>query len=361
MRIRTISIVAVLVCAVSLAVTGLVKGQGSAPVSDKPFIENWAPTEWGPNDKAGAINRITPQVVMKAMRLVKQGKTATLGKYYASDIPAFGARSWVMSIPGTPTGGPFGKNALIYHDEYVATEIGQIGTQFDGPGHIGVHTSKGNFMYNGRLAEKTYQRGPGDRVIGMGDLGVEHVAEKAYVCRGIVLNAPAYRGVKRLPIPKDAKSPGIITAADVQAMVQRQGLAEIGEGDCVFLYTGHGDLWSNAEWKSLSAEEKAKRRAEFNSGEPGFGLSACEYLASRKIALMGGDTSANDAQPAGEQGEDFAVPCHTEMQTRRGIWNIENLDFGELLKNNVTEFLFVWAPLKIVGGTGSPGNPVAIY
>ena len=33
-----------------------------------------------------------------SMRLVKQGKTATLGKYYASDIPAFGARSWVMTV-----------------------------------------------------------------------------------------------------------------------------------------------------------------------------------------------------------------------------------------------------------------------
>jgi kynurenine formamidase len=84
-------------------------------------------------------------------------------------------------------------------------------------------------------------------------------------------------------------------------------------------------------------------------------------MAARKIALMGGDTSANDAQPFGEQGDEFAVPCHTEMQTRRGIWNLENLDFGPLLKDNVTEFLFVWAPLKIIGATGSPGNPVAIY
>jgi kynurenine formamidase len=166
--------------------------------------------------------------------------------------------------------------------------------------------------------------------------------------------------MKRLPIPRDTKSPGIITAADVQAMVKRQGLRDIGEGDCVFLYTGHGDLWSNAEWKSLSAEENAKRRAEFTSGEPGFGISACEYLASRKIVLMGGDTSANDAQPVGEK-EDYAVPCHTEMQTRRGIWNIENLDFGPLLQGNVSEFLFVWSPLRIVGATGSPGNPVALY
>jgi kynurenine formamidase len=56
-----------------------------------------------------------------------------------------------------------------------------------------------------------------------------------------------------------------------------------------------------------------------------------------------------------------AVPCHTELQTRHGIWNIENLDFEPLLADGVSEFLFVWAPLKIVGGTGSPGNPVALY
>jgi kynurenine formamidase len=68
----------------------------------------------------------------------------------------------------------------------------------------------------------------------------------------------------------------------------------------------------------------------------------------------------DDAQPVGEiEGE--AVLCHTELQTRHGIWNIENLDFEPLLRDEVTEFLFVWAPLKIVGATGSPGNPVALY
>jgi kynurenine formamidase len=334
--------------------------QPAPPMSDKPLTERWAPTEWGPNDKAGSVNRTTPAMVMKAMQLVKQGKSATLGKLYHSSIPAFGPRGWNLAIPGTPTGGPFGKNALVYHDELVTTEIGQISTQFDGPGHIGVRTSKGDFMYNGRFAQETYERGAGGRVVGMGDLGVEHVAEKGFVCRGVLLDAPAYRGVKRLPIPKDSKSPGIITGADVRAMVQRQGLAEIGEGDCVFLYTGHGDLWLNAEWKGLSPEEKAKRRDEFNSGEPGFGISACEYMASRKIILTGGDTSANDAQPGGE-AEDFAVPCHSELQTRRGIWNIENLEFTQLLKDKVYEFAFVWAPLKIVGATGSPGNPIALY
>ena len=90
----------------------------------------------------------------------------------------------------------------------------------------------------------------------MGPLGVEHVAEKGFVCRGVLLDAPAYRGLARLPMPKDTKSLGIITADDVKAMVKRQGLDEIGEGDCVFLYTGHGDLWLDYKmWKPLSAED----------------------------------------------------------------------------------------------------------
>jgi kynurenine formamidase len=353
-----IAVLALLVCA--LGVTVMNAQTPPAPMDDKPFTESWAPTEWGPNDKAGAVNRTTPAIVLKSVRLVKQGKVATLGKLYHSTIPAFGPRGWTMTIPGTPTGGPFGKNALVYHDELVTTEIGQIGTQFDGPGHIGVRTSRGNFFYNGRIADQAYERGAGGRVVGMGDLGVEWVAEKGFVCRGVLLDAPAFRGVKRLPIPTTTNSPGIVTAADVRAMVQRQGLAEIGEGDCVFLYTGHGDLWLNAEWKGLSLEERAKRRQEFTSGEPGYGISACQYFAERKVILTGGDTSANDAQPMGEQA-DYAVPCHPELQTRRGIWNIENLEFTPLLRDKAYEFLFVWAPLKIVGGTGSPGNPVAIY
>ncbi len=347
-------------CLLTATLTGGADAQQAAPVNDKPFQENWWPSEFGADDKAGAINRITPEYVLKVIRLVRQGKTATLGKYYDRDIPAFGARIWNMVIPGTPSGGPFGSNGLVFHDEYVSTEIGQIGTQFDGPGHIGVHTSKGDIFYNGREREATYQRGAGNRPVGMGDLGVEHVAEKAYVCRALLLDAPKHRGMNPLPIPRDTRSPGIVTADDVKAMLKAQNLAEPEPGDCVFLYTGHGDLWKNSAWKAMSTEQRREASAKFTSGEPGFGRSACEYLAERKISFMGGDTSANDAQPVGEiEGE--AVPCHQVAQTHHGIWNIENLDFEPLLREGVYEFLLVWSPLKIVGGTGSPGNPVAIW
>jgi kynurenine formamidase len=99
-----------------------------------------------------------------------------------------------------------------------------------------------------------------------------------------------------------------------------------------------------------------------NAGEPGFGLTACEYLADRKIVLTGADNWSMEAFDSGGIGERGSyLECHIELQTKHGIWNIENMDFSQLIEDKVYEFLFVWAPLKIKGGTGSPANPVAIY
>ena len=328
-------------------------GTAGWAVNDEPLKDKWAPSEFGKDDKAGAANRRTAASVLKAAKLVKKGKVATLGKVYQQDAPGFGSRGWRLVIPGLPTGGPFGKQELLYNDEYVATEIGQIGTQFDGPGHIGVHTSKGTFFYNGR-----YLHDEGVSTYGMGPLGVEHVGQLGYACRGVPLDAVALRGGKQLPIPAKAGDPGIITDKDVEAMVKRQGIAPIGEGDCVFLHTGHGDIWHPSKWDSFSAEEKQNRIAQFNSGEPGFGISACEYLAKRKVALVGADVWAVEAVP-GESEQPFE--CHIKMQTKRGIWFLENMDLSQLVADKAYEFLFAWSPLKIKGGTGSPGNPVAIY
>jgi kynurenine formamidase len=356
------------------AIAALVSGGAFAqtlkgPVSDKPLQENWAPSKWGAEDRAGSSNHTkNPANVKKALATIKQFKVITVGKYYHREAPAFGPRGWQMTIPGTPTGGPFGKNALTYHDELVTTEIGQIQTQFDGPGHIGVNTSKGPMFYNGRISWDSYERGAGGRVVGMGPLGVEHVGENGFVCRLVVLDAVALRksegkipsSAEMLPIPQKAGDPGIVTEADVKAMVKAAGIADIGSGDCVALHTGQGNTWGNGRYKSLSPEQRAAARALFAQGEPGFGISACNYMASKDIALQMGDTSANDAQPGGEE-EGYAVPCHTENQTRRGIWNLENVDTESLVKAGVKEGAFIWAPLRIIGATGSPGNPVVIY
>ena len=341
----------------------------AADVNDKPFEEGWFPSKWGADDSAGSSNHTKNAAnVKRALSVVKQFKVVTLGRVYHREMPNFGVRSWNLTIPGTPTGGPFGKNGLVFHDEMVTAEIGQVGTQFDGPGHIGVHTSKGDFMYNGRPREEVYERGAGGRVLGMGKNGVEHVAENGFVCRAIMLDAVAYRKSQgklgasedKLPIPAKLNDIGVITAEDVKAMIKLQRVADLQPGDCVFMHTGHGNGWANSVYKSLNSQQRAAVRAYVTAGEPGYGLSACEYFGSKDIALQGGDASSNEAQPFGEE-DGYAVPCHTANQTRRGIWNIENLDLKPLADAKVYEFAFIWAPLRMVGATGSPGNPIAIY
>ena len=343
--------------AVALLTGATLSGPAFA-VNDEPLTDNWAPSEWGPDDKAGSVNRTTPAMVLKALKLVKRGKVATMGKVYQKDMPTFGGRGWRMVIPGLPTGGPFGSAEMFYNDEYLTTEIGQVGTQFDGPGHIGIMTSKGIFHYNGRFLED-----PDVGTYGMGPLGVEYVAKIGFVCRGVLLDAVAYNGGP-LPIPveNNMTDPGIITAEDVKKMVSNQGLAPIGEGDCMFLYSGHGDIWHPSLWDTFDAAEKAKRVAAFNAGEPGFGISACEYMAGQKIILWGSDTFASEAVGKGFGGENpQPFECHIKMMTKRGIWNLENLDFSQLIADKAYEFLFVWSPLKMKGATGSPGNPIALY
>ena len=205
----------------------------------------------------------------RALATIKQNKAITIGKHYHSEAPGFGPRKWNMWIPGTPTGGPFGKNALVYHDELVTTQIGQIQTQFDGPGHIGVNTTKGPVFYNGVISWDAYERGPGNQVVGMGPLGVEHVGELGFVCRLVELDAVAYRKsqgklsatAEMLPVPKQLGDIGIVTADDVQAMVKAQGLKEIGSGDCVALHTGQGNTWGATRYKSMNSEQRAAARA----------------------------------------------------------------------------------------------------
>lgn len=325
-------------------------------------------SQWGADDRAGSANHTkNPAQIKRALGTIKQNKAITIGKYYHREAPAFGPRGWNMWIPGTPTGGPFGKNALVYHDELVTTQIGQIQTQFDGPGHIGVNTSKGMRFYNA-FAHDAYERGAGGQAVGMGPLGVEHVGELGFVCRLVVVDAVALRksqgklpaSAEMLPIPTKPGDVGIVTADDVKAAIKAQGLSEIGAGDCVAIHTGQGNSWSNDRYKKMSSEQRAAARALFAQGEPGFGISACKYLAERNIAMTMGDTSANDAQPGGEE-MGFAVPCHTELQPKHGIWNLENVDTKSLVDNKIYEGAFIWAPLRIIGATGSPGNPVVLY
>jgi kynurenine formamidase len=320
-----------------LAGQQVAQAQQPAPGGDTPIGPKWWPSRWGAQDEAGASNWITPEKVLAAAKLIKTGKIYRIGRVYESKMPLFGERVFALRIPGSPTGGPFGKNKLVYHDEYVATEIGQVGTQFDGLGHIGCLVGK-----DGDKTEMRYYNGFTEQEMGnpygLEKLGIEKV--KPFFTRGIVVDVAGLKG-RMMNAGEEIK------AADVLAALQRQGIAEssITPGDGIFFNTGWGSLWM-------------KDNAKFNSGAPGIGLEVAKWVVGKQAALVGSDHWATDVVP--NPDPDLAFVAHNELITRNGIFNHENLNFEELIKDKAYEFVYVFAPTPLKGATGSAGGPIAI-
>jgi kynurenine formamidase len=280
---------------------------------------------WGASDQRGAMNRLTPAKTLEAAALVKQGKIYQLGRVYEAGMPMYGSRSYSMAI--SHMRGPLGSNQLTWNEEFVAAQIGQVGTQFDGFGHIGIN---GRF-FNCNDAKDFV------RAEGLTKLGVENVG--VFFTRGVLIDVAGYKGVARLDKGYE------ITVADLKGALARQGVS-LRDADAVFLHTGWGSLWM-------------KDNATYVSGMPGIGLAAGEWLAGQKVVLVGADTAGIEVAPNPDHPRSEAI-VHQLMITRNGIHFLENLDTSELARAKVYEFAFVFAPLKLKGASGSPGNPIAV-
>jgi kynurenine formamidase len=284
----------------------------------------WYPSRWGAADQRGAANRITPAKVLEAKNLITRGTVYQLGRAYEAGMPVFGTRHFSLRIPGAF--GPNGSNQMMYHDEIVSGELGQIGTQFDGLSHVGI----GDLFYNG------HNRREFAKAEGMTRLGVEHVG--ALTTRGVLIDVAAFRGVPMLAGGYE------ISAADLQGALKRQSI-DIRPGDIVLLHTGWGSLWM-------------KDNARFTANAPGIGLGAAQFLVGEEVVMVGADTWSVEVVP--NPDSTLAFPVHQLFLPRNGIYIFENLATEELARDNVYEFGFFWAPLKLKGATGSPGNPLAI-
>lgn len=315
-----------------LTLAGLAGWAIAQPTSDHqtPIGVRWWPSEWGPQDQRGAANRLTPEKVLEASKLIQSGKVYSLGRVYEHGMPMFGKRHFSLTIPGSPTHPPSGKNEAVFFDELFSGEIGQVGTQFDGLGHAGVRIGDDDYFYNG------FKRTEFATPFGLSKLGVENVGP--IFTRGLLLDVAGLRKLKRLPVGY------VITPEDMEACLAAANLT-IRPGDAVFFHTGHGDLWMNDN-------------ATYMSGEPGIGMAAARWLSEKKIVLVGADNSGIEVSPA--EDPEQSAPVHQWNLVRNGIYQLENLDLSELAADKVVEFAFIFCPLRLKGATGSPGNPIAV-
>ena len=294
----------------------------------------------------------------------------------ASHLTAPGARVYEISyersntMPLSPFGVPLeyeyrptvgipGTLHAFNGEQVVSGEPGAQGTQMDALGHFGVLSEpwggEGDFPADG----VTYYGGfTQDEVKPSPDSPLEKLGiEKAppIVTTAVLLDAQAHNGGEPL-------GPGdLVTAADIEAMLDAQGLAERGilPGDVVYIHTGWGANW----------QDPVDESPYYTMG-PGISYDGTQYLADKRIVLLALDNPftdpVNEGALVGEAGPPEGTPeglpfaIHHYNLVEVGIHQIQNAKLDELAADQVWTSCTIILPLRSRGGAGSPVRPVAI-
>ncbi len=290
----------------------------------------WPHSVWGAGDQAGASNWVTPEKIVAASKWITTGKTYELGHVYEREMYVPSNRTFQLFIPSFPTYGPTGEDSVVFNDELLIAQIGQVGTQFDGLGHPGLQMK----MEDGTTTEvfyNGYNTSEMKNPFGLRKLGIEHV--KPLITTGILIDMAASLG-------KDPLDNGYeVSLSEVKAALAKQGIAEadITPGDAILFNFG---WWRN--WHTDLAMDGVRR--------PRVSMEVVQWLIEKQPSMVGSDTILD--------GDIFNA--HIELTLKNGVFNLEWMNFETLAADKVYQFMFVFTPLRIKGATGSPGRPLAI-
>jgi kynurenine formamidase len=336
MRIRTVVSLAIAVTILGLAVSGSAQAPGW--VKGKGY--GWI---WGQNDEIGALNMLTPQRVMAALKIPTQGRVYDLGVLY--DRASF---QWPGHSPAevisfrTPEGlkrqkdlsflegklARWHSNAVFINDN--------VGTQVDSLCHITVGDD--DHWYNG-YKEKDWGGNFGPR---------KACADKMppIVTRGVLIDVAGLKG--QVPLPTEYE----ITPDDLKAALSRQGI-DVQPGDAVFVRTGIMSLWGEA------GHEKEKLAPHDSAG---INLAAAKFLVEEKGAiLIGADTSGLECTGKCWKNPSDFYPVHVYLLAEQGVYIGEFHNLEELARDRVYQFLYMNATSKLRGATaGFVMRPAAI-
>jgi kynurenine formamidase len=224
------------------------------------------------------------------------------------------------------TGAFLGSNRRGSNEELVVSEIGQVGTQFDGF----AHQTHGNSLYNCFKQDDITTR------TGFTKLGIQNVG--ALVTRGVMIDVAGYKGVDMLGDTYE------ITVADLEGALKKQNMT-LQPGDAVIINTGWGKLWG-------------KDNARYTKSNPGIGVKAGEWLIAKDPMLLGSDNTPVEVAPPADPM--LSGPIHQMALVINGVHLLEHLKLDELAAKGVHEFALVITPLKLEGATGSTVAPIAI-
>jgi kynurenine formamidase len=293
--------------------------------SFKERFSNWG--RWGADDQLGTLNFITPDVRRAAAGLVREGRSVSCARPLATERVASGPRNpqpadHKMNILG----------AMGCSDYVGVSYHGFINTHIDGLCHI--FTPDGQ-LYNGRPKSAITAEGARTNSVDFWRDGI--------VTRGVLYDVVRHRAVDYVPF----EAP--VHGWELEDIAKAEGVSPRA-GDAVLIRAGCDAFWAaNPDF------------AEPWAG-PGIHASVLEFLHAHDASLLGWDLM--EAAGQGEYGAP-ALPIHSIAIPYMGMPLVDNASFESLAPMCAElgrwEFQFVIAPLYVVGGTGSPANPIAVF
>jgi kynurenine formamidase len=332
----------------------------SVPLTEA-VLREWLTTysNWGRWDnQLGAANYITPRKRREAATLVRRGISVGLA-HPLLDVPfdpllprepAFPSIAPMPTVPLDPdNGNPFfhWMNPPAYtSDRYNVSYHGTAHSHLDAlchfPFNFGTVASPDFRLFNG------LSRSANNTANGCAELGIEHLID-GVVTKGVLFDATLLPELREGNYPWLA--PGTaVTREHLEALEKIQHV-RAERGDVILLYTGR---W--ARRAALGPWPTA-------DGVAGYYVDTVPFMYERKVSFIGHDMW-QDVTPGGFPG--FAtLPVHVFAITIMGVDIFDNLDLEKLAQTSRRlgryEFLFTTAPSPVIGGTGSPLNPIAIF
>jgi kynurenine formamidase len=292
-------------------------------------VSNWG--RWGEDDELGTLNELSADRIVAAARLVGSGDAVTLSHPWDTekriDNP-HPADHHMTLLPGVD----IGSGTLRFAKDYVGVDYhNDTHTHIDALCHVALDGA----FYNGKPSDALTRTAAGVNTI--------EAVKDGLVGRGVLLDVPRLRGIPWL-------EPGEhVFREDLEAAEREHGVT-VERGDILLVRTGHA-----RRLRELGPWDTANAKA-------GLHPTTCLFLAERRIAALGSDGNG-DTAPSTTEG--LAFPIHALTLNAMGLHLLDYLQFEDLVpaceRAARWEFLFVAAPLRIVGGTGSPLNPIAIF
>ena len=282
------------------------------------------PSKWGAADERGSANHQNAKAVLVAKNLIQSGEVIEMAHPLNAQMPFFGTRRFDVHTKRTFMN-DF-SNRRGSNEEMVLSEIGQVGTQFDGFAHQSHEDGHYNCVKTGDIETRS-----GFKKFGMDKVGT-------LMTRGVLLDIAGLKGVEMLPDTYE------VTVEDLEAAMKKQDV-RIQPGDAVLIHTGWGRLYG-------------KDNARYVKSCPGIGIKAAEYLAKLDPLLLGADNWPVEVAP--NPDPKLSLPVHQVALVVNGIHLLENLKLDEMAAKKVYVFAFVMQPMKAAGFTGSTVAPVAI-